>query len=355
MTRGIFVNNNGTWETVKVPSVVEGGSPTPIIGGYTNVGGVWKKFWPPVTIPVTFTVVGGGGGGGGNDSHPGSVGFSADVVTSTMTLNIATDVIDIYVGGGGQPGATGASTGAGAGGNDSGSGYTGGTGGEPGNEGGSGAGGGGGAASEVNINGTDTIVAAGGGGGGGGGNNSNGRGQQGYVPSGSNAGGAGQSKTSGGEHTGGGSIICTKLYELGYLSDSVYQADELFGAHLRETDPNSYYGYLKWAGTVVDWIEGSGPTFMFWIKDKQQRDLAQKELVTRWTVRIATPWAHHMAYVMGAEQQDNRAGKIIMSTGRFISRLIGKFSKTTKPSEHPAIGYVLWATFGIFWLLAGIK
>ena len=139
------------------------------------------------------------------------------------------------------------------------------------------------------------------------------------------------------------------------MSDRVYEADEKFGEYLRATDPDSYYGYLKWASTVVAWIEGRGPNIMPWIKDKATRTQRQQELVTRWTVRIATPWAHHMAYLMGAEEQDNRAGKIIMNTGKFISRLVGRFSKTTEPSKNPATGYVLWATFGVFWLLAGIK
>jgi len=184
---------------------------------------------------------------------------------------------------------------------------------------------------------------AGGGGGGGGGGS--------WIPVISDIGGL-VGLGSGG---GGGSIICTKLHELGYLSDTIYEADEKFGKYLRATDPDSYYGYLKWASTVVAWLEGAGPNIMPWIKDDAQRKQHQQELVTRWTLRIATPWAHHMAYVMGAEEQDNRAGRIIMKTGRFISRLIGKFSKSNKPSTNPAVGYILWATFGVFWLLAGIK
>jgi hypothetical protein len=102
---------------------------------------------------------------------------------------------------------------------------------------------------------------------------------------------------SGGGGGGGGcSIICTKLHELGYLSDEIYQADEQFGHWLRQTDPNAYYGYLKWARVVVDWMSNEGPQCMFWIQDKKIRNEKQREMATRWARRIATPWAQHMAY-----------------------------------------------------------
>ena len=308
----------------------------------------------PTHVDLQVTLVGAGGGNGGNDSHPGYTGLAGTALNGTLTVPFGQNV-QIYVGGAGGAGAGGGSAPGGAGGPNS-LGYSGGAGGRAGNEGSSGGGGGGGAATVLSVNGVVTAVAAGGGGGGGGGNNSNGQPSQGYASNGTIACGAGQDKTSGGEHGGGGgSVICTKLHELGYLSDRIYEADEQFGAYLRATDPDSYYGYLKWATTVVAWLEGNGPNIMPWIKDTTTRTQRQQELVTRWTVRIATPWAHHMAYLMGAEEQDSRAGKIIMNTGRYISRLIGKFSKTTEPNKNPVTGYVLWATFGIFWLLAGIK
>lgn len=336
MSRGIYYKGaDGNWHSVVMPYIR---TDIPV----------------PTTLDLNLTVQGAGGGTGGNDSHGGYPGSAGHQLTGTLTIPFGKN-IQVYVGGPGAGGTSGSGNGGGGGGGNA-LGYNGGPGGSSGGEGWSGSGGGGGAATVISIDGTVTVVAAGGGGGGGGGNNSNGQPSEGYASSGAIAGGAGENKTSGGEHGGGGgSIICTKLHELGYLSDRVYKADEQFGAYLRATDPDSYYGYLKWAGTVVAWIEGQGPNIMPWIKDDVQRKQRQQELVTRWTVRIATPWAEHMAYTMGANEQDNRAGRIIMKTGRFISRLVGRFSKSTKPSENTATGYVLWATFGIFWLLAGIK
>ena len=155
---------------------------------------------------------------------------------------------------------------------------------------------------------------------------------------------------------GGCSIICTKLYELGYLSDEIYQADERFGHWLRQTDPNAYYGYLKWARVVVDWMSNEGPQCMFWIQDKKIRTEKQREMATRWARRIATPWAEHMAYKMGVLQQDNRAGRYIMTIGIAVSRLIGIFVKhTNQPTKNVAIGYAMWAMFGLLYMIAGVK
>ena len=150
-------------------------------------------------------------------------------------------------------------------------------------------------------------------------------------------------------------IICTKLHDLGYLPDHIYAADELFGEHLRENDPEAYYGYIRWASVVVDWMEKDGPQCMFWIRDKEKRGQAQRNLAISWARRIATPWAQHMAYKMGVEKEDSRAGRAIMKTGLIISRLIGKFSKADKPTKSVATGYAMWAVFGLFYILAGLK
>jgi hypothetical protein len=163
------------------------------------------------------------------------------------------------------------------------------------------------------------------------------------IPAGSGGGG------------GGCKIICTKLHELGYLPDHIYAADELFGEYLREHDPTAYYGYVRWASVVVDWMEKDGPQCMFWIRDKEKRGQAQRDLAISWARRIATPWAQHMAYKMGVEKEDSRAGRAIMKTGLFISRMIGKFSKADKPTKSVVTGYAMWAAFGLFYVLAGLK
>ena len=150
-------------------------------------------------------------------------------------------------------------------------------------------------------------------------------------------------------------IICTKLYELGYMPEEIFAADQLFGQWLQENDPYAYWGYIKWASVVVEWMEKDGPQCMFWIRDKNKRNEAQKQMAIDWARRIAMPWAYHMAYRMGTVEEDNKAGRLIMKTGLFVSRLIGKLTKTTTPTKSPVIGYLMWGTFGVFWLLAGLK
>ena len=173
---------------------------------------------------------------------------------------------------------------------------------------------------------------------------------------GGDGGGYGIGDGGGGAGGGGGcKIICTKLHELGYLPDHIYAADEKFGEWLRETDPYAYYGYVKWASVVVDWMDKDGPQCMFWIRDKQKRNDTQRAMAISWARKIATPWAQHMAFLMGVEKEDNKAGRLIMKTGMWVSRMIGKYTKTTEPTKSPVLGYVMWATFGVFWLLAGVK
>jgi len=163
---------------------------------------------------------------------------------------------------------------------------------------------------------------------------------------------------SGGTGGGGGGccIICTKLYELGYLSEDIYRADEMFGHWLRSNDPDAYYGYLKWARVVVDWMSLEGPQCMFWIRNKKLRGERQKEMAIRWARRIATPWAQHMAYKMGVLKEDSRAGRWIMNIGITVSKLIGKFIKhSDKPSKNLTLGYAMWGIFSILYLVAGLK
>jgi hypothetical protein len=154
---------------------------------------------------------------------------------------------------------------------------------------------------------------------------------------------------------GGCKIICTALHDLGLMSDPIYAADQQFGELLRDRNPAAYYGYVRWASVVVDWIEGSGPQCMFWIRDPERRAAKQRELAIRWAYRIATPWSQHMAYRMGAVEQDSRAGRWIMKTGLAISKLIGCISGAKEPTKSVALGYAMWTVFAAFWLMAGIK
>lgn len=149
-------------------------------------------------------------------------------------------------------------------------------------------------------------------------------------------------------------IICTKLYELGLLSKKIFQADQKFGKLISNQNPELYDGYIAWAKTVVDWMDGKGPQCMFWIKDKKKRNKKQKEISIKWAKAIATPWAKHMAYLMGVEKKDNLAGKVIMSLGKPICKIVGRWKTLFGESRKKAgliQGYSLWLLFAIFRLI----
>lgn len=322
-THGMYVKRSGVWTEVINPTVHHDGTWKSTQKGFVKQNGVWKQFFPdsgttafnspgtytwkvpPGVHQITVDMTGGGGGGGGSSEvgsgGGGGGGGSGGYYKDSVMAVTPGEMLTIHVG----PGGSGAP-------------YVGRTSSAP--------GGAQGGASSINGS-KGSLVATGGAGGGGGTGDGGG---------------------------GGGKIICTKLHEFGYLPDYIYEADERFGEYLRANDPYAYYGYIKWASVVVDWMERDGPQCMFWIRDKEKRNRAQRNMAIAWARRIATPWAYHMAYLMGVEKEDNFAGKLIMKTGMFVSRIVGKFAKDTKPTNSRLVGYAMWGMFGLFWLLAGL-
>ena len=151
-------------------------------------------------------------------------------------------------------------------------------------------------------------------------------------------GGGGGPGGSGGGGGGGGKIICTKLHELGLMSTDIYLADQAFGAELLQTRPDIYNGYRAWAEIVVDWMSGQGPKMMPWMSDEQFGHAAQR-WSTSWAQDIATPWAQHMAYKMGAVEKDNVTGRMITLVGIPICKAVGVWQRIFGASEKPA-GFV---------------
>jgi hypothetical protein len=170
-----------------------------------------------------------------------------------------------------------------------------------------------------------------------------------FVGGGGGAGGSG-----GGGGGGGGKIICTKLYELGLLSEEIYLADQAFGAELLQTRPDIYNGYRAWAEIVVDWMDGAGPKMMPWMSD-ETFSTAAKKWSTKWAQEIATPWAEHMAYKMNKAEKDNLTGKIITLVGIPICKAVGVWQRIFGPSRKPAgfgKGLMLIPVFVLFKTLA---
>lgn len=116
----------------------------------------------------------------------------------------------------------------------------------------------------------------------------------------------------------GGKIICTKMYELGFMSDEIFEIDNMFGLMLQKSDIDAYNGYKSWAGTVIDWIDERGPNVLFMNKKYTSY------LAIEWSKVIVAPWSIEMAYRMNKSSKKSIAGDIIMTLGLFTSRIIGK-------------------------------
>ncbi len=146
-------------------------------------------------------------------------------------------------------------------------------------------------------------------------------------------------------------IICAKLYEFGLMNQNIWAADQKYGQWLRKNDRRLYRGYVRWARIVTAWMDGKGPDFMVWIKDDEQRSVAQKAAITDMAIKIGTPWSEHMAYLMGEMKNDNMMGRILMAIGTPICKLVDMIPRTKKrKSERThslATLYTMWALFYI--------
>lgn len=149
-------------------------------------------------------------------------------------------------------------------------------------------------------------------------------------PSGSDGGGGGDCK-----------IICAKLNQLGFFENDINAADQAFGRYLRDNHPEIFNGYLAWAQTVVDWMDGNGPHVLFWLS-KARHDEVAKDITIKYLNKLARPWAEEMAYMMGVRRESSLAGKIIMAVGLPICWVVGKLG--FKPAEKSSLlrGYAVW-------------
>ena len=122
---------------------------------------------------------------------------------------------------------------------------------------------------------------------------------------------------------GGCKIICTKLHELGLMSQEIFEADQKFGEELKVSNPDVYNGYISWAQIVVDWMEGNGPChpILFWIRDKEKRREFTKKIAIDWAYKIASPWAEWMA------GKKNKTGYALWAIGAPISKVVGVWKK----------------------------
>jgi hypothetical protein len=120
---------------------------------------------------------------------------------------------------------------------------------------------------------------------------------------------------------GGGSIICTKMKELGLLSDELYKLDTQFGENIINSNKDIYDGYIYWAKVVVEWLNHTGKSVAF------VNDTKRDVLILQWVSNLVKIWSNEMANEMGANVKSTIIGKVLMKCGLFTCNVIGKFNK----------------------------
>jgi len=105
-----------------------------------------------------------------------------------------------------------------------------------------------------------------------------------------------------------GKIICTELHRQGLLDQQTFEVDQEFGNIMRKEQPEVMIGYWTLAMPVVVLMQKS-------------------KIFTHVVALFAKPWAHHMAYLMGARTKDNLFGRLIMTIGKPICTLAAKGKK----------------------------
>lgn len=125
------------------------------------------------------------------------------------------------------------------------------------------------------------------------------------------------SNSSSGDAGASAKIICTHLYQVGLMPRDIYEADQRYGKKLLATAPNTYYGYVRWAYTVVRWM---------------CRDDLFGKFVTFVTKHVAMPWAYAMAEQEGKDVKSSAYGRWLLRNGL-------KFCAWLGPKKENRYGY----------------
>ena len=105
---------------------------------------------------------------------------------------------------------------------------------------------------------------------------------------------------------GNGTIICTEMYNQGFMPQFIYDMDSKFGDIVLQKNPQIMYGYWIWAQPIVDKLKTSKSfskfVYNYFVKD----------------------WSEYMAYEMGVLPKQNYKGKFLHKFGEKFSILVYK-------------------------------
>lgn len=105
---------------------------------------------------------------------------------------------------------------------------------------------------------------------------------------------------------GRGTIICTEMYNQGFMPQFIYDIDSKFGDIVLQKNPEVMYGYWIWAQPIVNKLKTSKSfskfVYNYFVKD----------------------WSEYMAYEMGVLPKQNYKGKFLHKFGEKFSILVYK-------------------------------
>jgi hypothetical protein len=149
-------------------------------------------------------------------------------------------------------------------------------------------------------------------------------------------GGDGGGFDGGGGGGGGGKVICTALYELGYMEQEIFEYDQAFGLWLYQNDFVSYRGYRAWADVLVKLVKGQGrpvlSRLLFWKTYSEQQKISQQAWILLARI-IGGAFSKEIARRAGHDVPFGIGGWLVVTVGLRINKAIGyivkKMKKTT--------------------------
>ena len=135
---------------------------------------------------------------------------------------------------------------------------------------------------------------------------------------------------------GGGKVICTALYELGYMEKEIFEYDQAYGLWLYQNDFVSYRGYRAWADVLVQYVKGQGrpmlPKLLFWKTADEQQRLSQQLAISLARV-IGGAFSKEIARRAGYAIPFSIGGWLCVTVGLAVNKAIGYIVKKIKKTS----------------------
>ena len=135
---------------------------------------------------------------------------------------------------------------------------------------------------------------------------------------------------------GGGKVICTALYELGYMEKEIFEYDQAYGLWLYQNDFVSYRGYRAWADILVQYVKGQGqpmlPKLLFWKTADEQQRLSQQLAISLARV-IGGAFSKEIARRAGYAIPFSIGGWLCVTVGLAVNKAIGYIIKKIKKTS----------------------